>query len=601
MVKCREQLRKGPKSLCKLIILLHKYIGDGKKVLRVQSNLCRTGFELSRMWNIKKPNENKSIPIAVSASWNEQYEDLFFEEGPLEYEYKMRVPKQWSNKRVRLYFGAVNTRSEIYIDDQLIKKNFIGYLPFDVEIDKYLLSGEEQKLRVKVENHLLYNGFLAGNMPETPERGKNLPPTNFDFFPYGGIIRPVLIEATSKKAIVDIKFRADKSFPQKKLGVVDIYVEVTEESVGKDIEVLLAGKKIREKIKDTNCEFHIEVGNAHFWNVDDPYLYNLQARILSNGEILDEYNLKVGIRTISLDKKHILINENPVKLLGFGKHEEFPVEGQGTFYPVIVKDFDLMRWIGANSFRTSHYPYSEEWLDMADELGFLVIDEAPHVGLEKYHYENEKTVELCVDNIKKLVDRDKNHPSVIMWSVANEPDSAYPKSEEFFKKLYDTAKAFDPTRPVTMVSCVPFCPKSGGPDVAMKHFDVISINRYYGWYKLQGKIEEAKKVLSDELDELYQQYKRPIIITEFGADAIPGFHSSPPQMFSEEYQSKYIENMIEMLNKKEFVSGMHVWAFADFKTAQNIHRPLFNHKGVFTRTREPKLVVYTLKKLWKGK
>ena len=570
-------------------------------MLRPKQNICRECFELSKIWKIRKSNDKTSRPIAISASWNEQCEDLFFEEGPLEYEYELEVPKQWSDKRIRLYFGAVNTRSQIYIDDQLVKENSIGYLPFDVEMNKFIKFGEKQKLRVIVENHLLHDGFPSGNMPESPERGKNFPPTNFDFFPYGGIIRPVFLEATSREAILDVKFKTDRSLPNKQLGVVDLEIKVTEESVGKDIEVQFAGKRIREKINDANCNFNIEVENAHFWSMEEPFLYDLEVAILSGGDELDRYNLKVGIRTISRDEKHILLNEKPIKLLGLAKHEEFPVEGQGTFFPLIIKDFDLLTWIGANSFRTSHYPYSEEWLDMADELGFLIIDEAPHVGIEKYHIDNEETIKLCVNNIQRLVDRDKNHPSVIMWSVANEPDSAYPKADEFFKKLYDAAKTSDPTRLVTMVSCVPFCPKSGGPDVAMKHFDVISVNRYYGWYKLQGKIEEAQKVLSDELDELYQRYKRPIVVTEFGADAIAGFHSNPPQMFSEEYQSQYVEAMIKVMNGKDFVSGTHVWAFADFKTAQNIHRPLFNHKGVFTRTREPKLVAHTLRKLWKEK
>ncbi len=563
-------------------------------------NGCREYLKLDGMWRIRRSTQTTSRPIAISASWNEQYEDLFFEDGPLEYEYGMEIPENWKDKRIRLYLAAINTRSEVYIDDRMIKTNSIGYLPFEVELNEFLKFGEEQTLRIRVENRLLHDGFPAGDMPESPERGRNFPPTNFDFFPYGGIIRPILMEATSKEAILDISFRTDKSLPARKLGIIDIEVEVTEESIGKDIEILLAGKRLTKRIKDTKCEFHVEIANARFWDVEDPYLYDLQVVISSDGEELDKYDLRVGIRTISTDEKRILLNGKPIKLRGFGKHEEFPIEGQGTFYPVIVKDFDLMKWVGANSFRTSHYPYSEEWLDMADEFGFLVIDEAPHVGLEKYHYENERTVELCVENIKRLIDRDKNHPSVIIWSVANEPDSAYLKADEFFKRLYDTAKTSDPTRPVTMVSCVPFCPKSGGSDVAMKHFDVISINRYYGWYKLQGKIEEAKKVLSDELDELYLRYERPIIVTEFGADAIAGFHSDPPQMFSEEYQARYIRGMIEVMDKKDFVSGTHVWAFADFKTAQNIHRALFNYKGIFTRTRDPKLSAHTLRSLWKG-
>lgn len=564
------------------------------ELLRPQMNLCRSTVELSGMWKIRA--HGKERPIAVSASWNEQYEDLFFEEGPVEYIYDLDVPYEWKDKRVRFYFGAVNTKSRVYVNDDLAVSNAIGYLPF--ECYPKLEYGSTNKIRVEVENKLSKDDLPAGRMPGF-ERAGNFPPANFDFFPYGGIIRMPYAEISSKASVLDINLRCDKSVPSKKMGLVEITIEMTKECIGKNIEVSINDLKIAKKITSTNESFDFEIKNAHFWDLDDPYLYEVRSRILYKDELIDEYRIKTGIRTISLDDKHIILNDKPVKLLGFGKHEEFPVEGQGTFKPLIVKDYDLLRWIGANSFRTSHYPYSEEWLDMADELGFLVIDEAPHVGLEKYHYENEKTVDLCVEDIKRLIDRDKNHPSVIMWSVANEPDSAHPKSDGFFKRLYDTAKSADPTRPATMVSCVPFCEKSGGPDVAMKHFDVISVNRYYGWYNHQGKIKEAEKLLSDDLDALYETYKRPVILTEFGADAISGFHANPAQMFSEEYQSEYIERLFEVASKKDFVTGIHVWAFADFKTAQNVHRPLFNYKGVFTRDRNPKMAAHTLKRLWR--
>ncbi len=566
-------------------------------MLRPQSNLFRSAIEMSNMWKIKF--HGKERPIAVSSSWNEQYEDLFLEEGPIDYIYDLDVPEAWRERRMRFYFGAINTKSKVYINGDLACTNEIGYLPFEC-ITKTLKYGSTNEIRIEVENKLSKDGLPAGRMPGF-EEGGNFPSANFDFFPYGGIIRMPYVEVLSKASITDINFRSDRSIPSKKLGIVDIAIEVAEESVGKDLEISIGDLSQRKKISGKQVEFHLEIKDAKFWDVDNPYLYDLRARILSDREVFDEYKVRVGIRTVSLDDKHILLNDKPIKLLGFGKHEEFPIEGQGTFKPLIVKDYDLLRWIGANSFRTSHYPYSEEWLDMADQLGFLVIDEAPHVGLEKYHMDNPQTVKLCNENIKKLINRDKNHPSVIMWSVANEPDSAYSKSNEFFKTLYDTAKSSDPTRPVTMVSCVPFCKKSGGPDVAMRHFDVISVNRYYGWYNHQGKIDEAEKLLSDDLDALYKEYKRPIVLTEFGADAISGFHANPPQMFSEEYQSEYIERLFKIANEKDFVSGIHVWAFADFKTAQNIHRPLYNYKGVFTRDRNPKMAAHTLRKLWKGR
>ena len=126
--------------------------------------------------------------------------------------------------------------------------------------------------------------------------------------------------------------------------------------------------------------------------------------------------------------------------------------GRGYLPALIVKDYALMRWTGANSFRTSHYPYSEQMLELADRLGFLVIDEIPAVGLYFREDGLEKRTALCRQYVRELLRRDRNHPSVIMWSLANEPHSATALARPFFEQICRDAKALDPTRPVTVAS-----------------------------------------------------------------------------------------------------------------------------------------------------
>jgi len=570
-------------------------------MLRPQQNEIRTIFNLSGIWEIEV-NQTKR-PIAVSASWNEQYQDLCYEEGPVVYKKSFYIPSNFKEKKIRIYFGAVNTDSVVYVNGNKVAENHIGYLPFEAEITDFVRFGKKNSLKVIVENHLKTDSFPAGKTPSkdlligAPD---SFPPTNFDFFPYGGIIRPVELEFLNSERILDVFVDSSDSDPQKGIGIVKITVEVSEESLGKTLKIELAGQQKILKIENTEMSATFEIKDAKFWSIEEPHLYNLTVYIEEDEKPLDQYEIKTGIRTIGWDEKKLYLNGKPIFLKGFGKHEEFPVFGQGTFYPMMVKDFNLLKWIGANSFRTSHYPYSEEWLDLADELGILVIDEAPHVGITRYHY-NPETEKLAVDNVKRMIDRDKNHPSVIMWSVANEPESNHPDAEKFFKVLYDATKEADKTRPVTMVSCLDLLVLDERMrDVALKHFDIVSINRYYGWYIFQGRLDEGLKVLEEDINSLYKKYKKPVIVTEFGADAISGYHYDPPQMFSEEYQAELVEKTIRLLNKKEFVIGTHVWAFADFKTPQNIRRPIYNHKGVFTRTREPKLVAHVLRKLWKG-
>ncbi len=185
---------------------------------------------------------------------------------------------------------------------------------------------------------------------------------------------------------------------------------------------------------------------------------------------------------------------------------------------------------------------------------------------------------------------------MILWSLANEPHSHEPEASTFFRTLFDLARSLDETRPVTLVSSV------GEGERAFEYLDVVCLNRYYGWYSEMGQVDQGILQLSEELDRLYSHYSKPIILTEFGADAIPGVHAQPAEMFSEEYQADMIAQYIEVLSSKPFVVGQHVWNLCDFKTGQAVHRMGgVNYKGVFTRDRRPKMAAHRLKKLWNKK
>ncbi len=569
-------------------------------MLRTQSNGKRVIVDLSGIWEIKKEGTHEPYrPIAVPGSWNEQYQDYLYEDGEMRYRRGFYLSEELKGKSIRIYFEAVNTRSEIYLNGKKIGENEIGYLPFEVDISNEVKFEEENILEVVVDNKLKVDSFPAGNTPPADlaiGMADARPSTNFDFLPYGGIIRPVTVEIANLEKIEDITVDTSLSSPEKQKGIVIFEVMTNLEGDGV-IEVIMNGKKFEAKVEKGKSNLKVELENAEFWDVDNPFLYPVKFNLKKNGEILDTYNMKIGIRTISWDNKNLYLNNKPIKLKGFGKHEEFPVIGQGSFYPLIVKDYNLLKWIGANSFRTSHYPYTEDWLDLADEMGILVIDEAPHVGITRYHY-NENTLNLCIRNIKRMIERDKNHPSVIMWSVANEPESNHPQSEDFFKKLYESAKELDKTRPVTLVSAMDVPDRE---DVSLKYFDIICINRYFGWYVYQGRLEEGVEAFSENLDYVFKKYNKPVLVTEFGADAIAGFHYDPPVMFSEEYQKELIKNYIETIESKDYTIGYHIWAFADFKTQEGVRRPILNHKGVFTRTRQPKMVASYLKSIWSRK
>ena len=198
--------------------------------------------------------------------------------------------------------------------------------------------------------------------------------------------------------------------------------------------------------------------------------------------------------------------------------------------PLIVKDFNLIKWIGANSFRTSHYPYSEELMDMADEQGIVVIDECPAVGLVVPF--NDVLLKQHLLTISELIQRDKNRPSVAMWSIANEPQSQDPTALEYFKKVSAHARSLDSTRPITGA-----IHHAWNDDHMGFSLDVLMINRYYGWYSDTGYPQVIENLLTEDLNKWFEKHKKPIMISEYGADTVSGLHqvnSSPT------YSSIYI-------------------------------------------------------------
>jgi beta-glucuronidase len=529
--------------------------------------------------------------IGVPASWNEQFADSRDNLGPAWYQSSFDLAWGWEQQHVFLRFNSVAYFAEVWLNGSFLGAHEGGHLPFIFDItDK--VQAENTLLVVRVDARPLPNHVPPGALgtKEGVTFGRDaFPDTNYDFFPYGGIQRPVLLYTEPKSAAIhDVTVTTSI---EGKSGKVHVKVEHS----GDTLRASLSRKK-KNYTAEGEHELVFDIPDAYFWSPESPNLYRLDIELLGEGTVVDHYSLNVGIRTIEVMKDKILLNGKPIVMLGFGRHEDFAVLGKGLSHALIVKDHALMRWIGANSYRTTHYPYSEEQMQLADELGFLIIDETPAVGL--YFDDDEvgltKRDELCQQYIRELISRDKNHPSVIMWSVANEPHSREPEASAMFRKHYDLAKSLDSTRPVTLVSY------KGVNEASFDFMDVVCLNRYYGWYSEAGRIEDGAAKFEKELDALYKKFGKPVLVTEFGVDTLPGQHAMPPEMFSEEYQVAFLEAYIEIMQRKPFVAAQHVWNFADFKTQQATHRMnAMNYKGVFTRDRRPKMAAHRLRELWK--
>jgi beta-glucuronidase len=530
-------------------------------------------------------------PIAVPASWNDQFADWRDYLGPAWYQTRFDLPWGWDGRQVRVRFGSVNYLADVWLNGAKLGQHEGGHLPFEFDVTSHLRS-EGNLLVVRVEGELAPDRVPPGNIPPDPLdafANSPYPPASFDFFPFCGIHRPVLLTATPHGGITDLTAVTEIEGGN---GAVRVRVDCSGEAAtarctlrGHGAEIVVEGA--------TSDEAVLTVPDAALWSPDAPNLYDLTVELASGSGVFDRYTLPIGIRTVAVDGDALLLNGQPVKLLGFGRHEDFPVTGRGLVLAVVVKDYALMKWVGANSFRTTHYPYSDQMMALADRLGFLVIDETPAVGLFFREEGLERRLALCRQYVREMIGRDKNHPSAIMWSLANEPHSARPEAKRFFRKLYDLARSLDPTRPVTLASYI------GEKEEAFEFLDVMCLNRYLGWYVKSGRLEEGCALLSSELDALHEKYPKPLIMSEFGADTIPGHHAQPPEMFSEEYQAEMLARYVELLDGKPFVVGQHVWNLCDFKTAQSVTRMGgINYKGVFTRDRRPKLAAHRLRELW---
>lgn len=575
-------------------------------MLYPQTNPYRQLTPLSDFWDFRfDPNNNgirdnwingfpDSRPIAVPASWNDQFEDGRDNLGPAWYQTTFDLPWSWQGQRIMLRFGSVNYLADVWLNGVKLGQHEGGHLPFEFDITPHV-TPTNNRLVVRVDGLLAPDRVPPGEVPYDPlDRFANTayPDATFDFFPFCGIQRPVLLYTVPPHGIADITVETDIADSN---GIVHVTVQSSIAPRTRLEATLVSGtEQITASIAvtDVSTKLTLDVPNAAFWSPDSPTLYDLTVTLYHSDTAYDRYTLPIGIRTIRVEGDQLLLNGKPITLKGFGRHEDFPIAGRGYVPAVIIKDYALMHWVGANSFRTTHYPYSEQMLDLADRLGFLVIAETPAVGLFFREEGLDRRLALCRQFTQELIARDKNHPSVIMWSLANEPHSKRPAAGAFFRNLYDLAKSLDTSRPVTLVSMIE-------NDVAFDFYDVICLNRYIGWYWMHGRLEESMRMLSTELDEMYAKYHKPIILSEFGADALAGMHSQPPEMFTEEYQAEMLTRYIELLNTKPYVVGQHVWNLCDFKTGQAVHRiGGLNMKGVFTRDRRPKLAAHRLRTLW---
>ena len=591
----------------------------------------RMVIDLSGVWNFSLDNGKgfdekwyekelaDPMTMPVPASYNDLKEGVSFRDhyGWVFYQRKISFPKAVrENERVVLRCDAATHEAIVYLNGKEIGRHKGGFLPFEIEIGDELRDGDNL-LTIAVSNIIDYTTLPVGGESEilggmagiggsvASSKKENHP--NFDFFNYCGLTRPVRIYTTPKTYIEDVSLFSKISGEDACLNYKVDLAGANTGAATDNCTVEVFDKKGNKVAESSGTEGSVMINNVTLWQPLKAYLYRVKVTC---GE--DVYELPYGIRSVEVKGSQFLINGKPFYFKGYGKHEDTFPNGRGMNIPMNVKDISLMKWQGANSFRCSHYPYSEEMMRLCDEEGIVLIDETTAVGInfdfggganfngqkvktfDKEH--GIQTFDHHMDVIRDLISRDKNYACVVMWNIANEPDSYTEGAYEYFEPLYALARQLDPEkRPCTLTSVQ----MAGGPDrdISAKLSDVICLNRYYGWYYGAPDLEASAKALDAELKE-WQKLGKPLMFSEYGADTVAGLHDVTPVMYTEEYQVEYYKMNNALFDQYDYVVGEHAWNFADFATSQSLLRIQGNKKGLFTRDRKPKMVAHYFKERW---
>lgn len=576
----------------------------------------------AEQWYAKPNLPPPTILMPVPASYNDITQNISIHRhiGVVWYARDFFIHK--TAPRWVLRFQAAHYNAQVWVNGQPAVTHSGGHLPFEVDITQFIPTSETySKVRVVVAvNNTLTSatlppGYLHIHNPTYVELE-----TPFDFFNYAGIDRSVILYSTLNTYIDDIAIETtsidfDANLVAKS-AVLSYTVTVGGSNPPDPLHVLvqLFDQNGMVVANNTNLESTLTFNNPNLWEpcgmsyshpcTEESYLYTLQVTLFEDSpsiNILDVYRIPhVGIRTIRLTDSKFLVNERPFYFHGANAHEDSDIRGKGFDRVILAKHFNLYGWLHGNAFRTSHYPYADEFYAMADRFGIAIIGETPAVGLSKTQFVLPAALAHHKQVVTEMITRDRNHPSVLMWSLANEPGSGDPTAKAYFSEIANFTRPLAAGRPITYVISASY-----DSDQGIQFFDMICVNRYFGWYSQSGRTDQIPSLISTELANWRKRFpNKPILLSEYGADTVNGLHNDPSLMFTEEYQNNFLsayhaslDNVSSIINPDTgYFVGELVWNMFDFATEQSIIRVGgLNRKGLFTRQRQPKAAAFVIK------
>ena len=537
--------------------------------------------EAGGLWDFRVENGSYSGKLAVPSC---------FEVIPALAAYKGRAEYRKSFElcgNVRLTFKGVSHTARVFVDGAPVCEHYNAYTEFSADLT---LEKGQHEIVVEVDNS--YSDASALHVEN-------------DYYTYGGIIRPLLIEELSTAVINYIHITPRLTESGWCATVTSEIESKSKERAEYTLRYSLAGKPIGEKKLTLAPDEKITLTESYSfrdvtpYTPEEPKLYELSATLYDGERAVDDLIDRVGFREIKTEGKKLLLNGKPYRLLGFNRHEDYNSLGSSIPLQAMMRDLALIKESGANSIRTCHYPNDELFLDLCDEMGILVWEEAHARGLNEKQMSNPCFIPQSLKCIEEMITHHYNHPAIFCWGLLNECVSDTEFGRECYITLLDRIRSLDQSRPRTFASNKHF------KDICFDTEELVSINMYPLWYTF-FETESTKRMLDklkDHVEETGNSHK-PFIVSEIGAGGIYGYRAESACKWSEERQAQILDAQLTDVLADPDVTGVFIWQFSDVRVDEswfNSRPRSMNNKGVVDEYRRRKLAFEVVKRHFGGK
>ncbi|HUT54115.1 MAG TPA: glycoside hydrolase family 2 TIM barrel-domain containing protein [bacterium] len=538
----------------------------------------------------------------VPGSWNARREEWLDCQGAGWYRTRFTAPAGFAGRFNRLVFDGVTYQGDVYMNGKLIGSHHGGFSRWSVDVSDALDYGAENSLAMRVDNRRHYD-----SLP-----GLKSPGGLLGWWPYGGIHRLALVESGPEMTLVKVAADTDMDGGLSVKAVVYNHGAPARAEVrarltgldGREIAVLdeeeldVAGQGLAA------FGFDKKIAGVKPWSPQEPgNRYRLEISVSGAGGG-ETQAIEIGFRTFEFRGAQAYLNGRPVFLRGVNRHEDYPESGPVLSDRRIHDDMALLHELHVNFMRPAHYPNDPRWLDACDREGIMITEEIPHYQLGATPQSARAVMggplfDDAATALIETIERDRNHPAMVMWSIGNENATVFPHVRRFHQRLYNMAKRFD-VRPVTFaISTSQLTPMN---EITAGIGDCLFLNEYFGWY--HSRIQD----LGPFLDQVHKRWpNKPVVVSEFGAGAAPGLDGKRlypigglSRDFTEDYQSFFHRETLAQILARPWITGTMPWVFADFRDDKRPRNPIkdFNLKGLVTYDRQRKKAFYVVRDVY---